>query len=127
MLGYSGRDLIPIRYIDSDFQSDKDSPKSTSGSVFTFGGGAIVWRNIKQSFIADSTMEFEYVVACENAKEAVWLCMFLTDLKVVPDMDKPLTLYFDNIGAMVNLKEPRSHKRGKQLEGEYHLIREIVH
>ena len=42
MLVYSGGDLNPIGYTDSDFQSDRDSRKSTSGSVFTLGGGAIV-------------------------------------------------------------------------------------
>ena len=35
MLIYSGSDLKPIGYTDSDFQSDRDSRKSTSGSVFT--------------------------------------------------------------------------------------------
>ena len=65
MLVYSGGDLNPIGYTDSDFQSDKDSRKSTSGSVFTLGGGAIVWRSIKQSSIADSTMEVGYIAACE--------------------------------------------------------------
>ena len=126
MLVYSGEDLIPLGYTDSDFQSDKDSRKSTSGSVFTLGSGAIVWRSVKQSCIADSTMEAEYVAACEAAKEAVWLRKFLTDLEVVPDMDKPLTLYCDNSGAVANSKEPRSHKRGKHIERKYHLIREIV-
>ena len=57
MLLYSGGDLNPIGYIDSDFQSDKDSRKSTFGSIFTLGGGAVVWRSIKQSSIVDSTME----------------------------------------------------------------------
>ena len=71
MLVYSCRDLIPIGYIDSDFQSNKDSCKSTFGLVFIFGGGAIVWRSVKQLCIADSTMEAEYIVACEAAKEAV--------------------------------------------------------
>ena len=64
-----------------------------SGSVFTLGGGAIVWRSIKQSSKADSTMEAEYIAAYEAAKEAVWLRKFFTDLEVVPDMDKPLVLY----------------------------------
>ena len=47
MLVYSGSDLNLLGYTDSDFQSDIDSRKSTSGSVFTLGGGAIVWRSIK--------------------------------------------------------------------------------
>ena len=53
MLMYSGEDLNPLGYTYSDFQSDKDSRKSTSGSVFTPGGAAIVWRSVKQSSIAD--------------------------------------------------------------------------
>ena len=50
-----------------------------------------------------------------------------TGLEVVPDMDKPLMLYFDNSGAVKNFKEPRCHKRGKHIERKYHLIREIVY
>ena len=107
--------------------SDKDSRKSTSRSVLTLGGGAVVWRSVKQSNIADSTMEVEYIAACEATKEAVWLKKFITDLEVVLNMDKPIVLYCDNSGAVANSKEPRSHKRGKHIERKYHLIREIVH
>ena len=71
MLVYPGEDLIPIDYIDLDFQSDLNFKKSTLGCVFTLGGGAISWRSIKQSCIADSTMEVEYVATYEAAKEAV--------------------------------------------------------
>ena len=71
MLVYSGSDLNLLGYTDSDFQADKDSRKSTSGSMFTLNGGAVVWRSIKQSSIADSTIEAEYIAASEAAKEAV--------------------------------------------------------
>ena len=71
MLVYRCEDFIPIGYTNSDFQSDLDFRKSTSGCVFTLGGEAITWRSAKQSCIADSTMEAEYVVACEATKEAV--------------------------------------------------------
>ena len=122
MLVYSGDDLKIQGYTDSDFQGDRDSRKSTSGSVFTLGGAAVVWRSVKQSSIADSTMEAEYIAASEAAKEAVWLKNFLSDLEVVPNMDKPITLYCDNSGAVANSREPRSHKRGKHIERKYHLI-----
>ena len=127
MLVYSSGDMNPIGYTDSDFQSDKDSRKSTSRSIFTLGGGAVVWRSIKQSSTADSTMEAEYIAACEVAKELVWLKKFYIDLEVVPNMKKPLVLYCDNSGEVANSKEPRSHKRGKHIERKYHLIREIIH
>ena len=42
ILAYSGDDLKILGYTDSDFQEDKDSRKSTSGSVFTLRGAAVV-------------------------------------------------------------------------------------
>ena len=65
MLVYHSEDLIPIGYTDLDFQSNLDFRKSTSGYVFTLGDRAISWRSVKQSCIADSTMEVEYVDTCE--------------------------------------------------------------
>ena len=66
---------------------------------------------MKQSSIADSTMEAEYIAASEAAKEAIWLKNFLMDLEVVPFERSAITLYCDNSGAVANSKEPRSHKR----------------
>ncbi|KAA0037282.1 gag/pol protein [Cucumis melo var. makuwa] len=72
------------------------SRKSTLGSLFTLNGRAIVWRSIKQGCIADFTLEAEYVIVCEAAKEVVWLRKFLHDLEVVPNINLPITLYCDN-------------------------------
>ena len=83
MLVYCCEDLIPIGYTNSDFQSDLDFKKYTSGCVFTLGARAITWRSVKQSCIADSTMETEYVATCEAEKEVVWLKKFLSDLGVM--------------------------------------------
>ena len=100
MLVYRCEDLIPIGYTDSDFQSNLDFGKSTSGCVFTLGGGAISWRSVKQSCVTDSTMEAEYVVACEATKEAIWLKKFLSDLVVMRMEQVPITLFCDNSGAV---------------------------
>ena len=83
ILVYLCEDLIHIGYTDSDFQLNLDFKKSTLGCVFTLGGGAITWRSVKLSCIANSTMEVEYVATCEAAKEAIWLKKFLSDLGVV--------------------------------------------
>ena len=48
-------------YTDSDFMSDLDDRKSTSGYVFVYNDGAVSWKSFKQPIIADSTMEAEYV------------------------------------------------------------------
>ncbi|KAM6551295.1 hypothetical protein CsatB_001103 [Cannabis sativa] len=126
VLVYKGGALNPVGYTDSDFQAYLDDRKSTSGMVFTLGGGAVVWRSAKKTVISDSTMEVEYIAAAEAAKELVWLRKFFTRLSVVPGMEKPLVLLCDNTGALANSKEPRSHKRSKHIERKYHIIREYV-
>ena len=80
------------------------------------GGGDIVWRCIKHTCVADSTMEAKYVAASEVAKEAVWLRNFLKDMAVVPAIEIPLIMFCDNSGAVANSKEPRSHKKAKHIE-----------
>ena len=79
-----------------------------------------------QAIIADSTMEAEYVAACEAAKEAVWLKKFLFDLGVVRIEQVPITLFCDNSGAIAQSKDPRNHKKGKHIERKYHIIRDII-
>lgn len=113
MLIYFGKDLTPIRYEDYDFQLDPDFKKSTSGYVFTQSGGAIIQRSVKQSCIVGSTMEAEYVVACEAAKEAVWLQKFLIDFQVALVTSHSLILHCDNSETIANLREPRSYKKSK--------------
>ena len=84
--------------------------------MFTLGGGAISWRSVKQSCIVDSTMEAEYVAACEAAKEAVWLKKFLSDLGVVRMKQVPITLFCNNSGVVAQSKDPWNHKKGRYIE-----------
>ena len=126
MLVYFSGSLETIGYTDSDFQGDIDSRKSTFGYVFTLNGGAICWRSVKQTCVADSTTEAEYVAASEAAKEAVWPKKFLLDLQVIASADQPITLYCDNSGVVAQSKEPRYHKKHKHIERKYHLIRDII-
>ena len=106
--------------------SDKDFRKSTSGYVFTLGSGAISWRSVKQSCIADSTTEAEYMAASEAAKEVVWLRKFLQDIEVVPIITAPLKLFCDYSGTVAQSKELRNQEpqETKHIERKYHLIRE---
>ena len=57
--------------VDSYFQSDLEYRKSTSDYVFSLGGGAISWRSVKQSSIANSTIEVGSIGALEATIEVV--------------------------------------------------------
>ena len=80
MLVYSSGSLETIGFTDSDFQGDIDSRKSTSGYVFTLYGGAVCWRSIKQTCVADSTTGlvgvFFYLSFCSKTnKIIVFFCV----------------------------------------------------
>jgi hypothetical protein len=68
----------------------------------------------------------EYIAASEDAKEVVWIIIFVSELSVVPSASNPMDLYCDNSGAIVQAKEPRAHKRAKYVLQCYHLISEII-
>ena len=101
-------------YTDSDFMSDIDDRKLTSGSLFICNGGVVSWKSFKQTMIADSTMEAEYITASEAAKEAFWYKKFAAELGVMSSDAIPL--YCDNNGAIALAKEPRSHQKFKHIE-----------
>ncbi|XP_073042058.1 secreted RxLR effector protein 161-like [Primulina eburnea] len=57
-------------YCDANWISDTNDSKSTSGYVFSMGGGAVSWRSSKQTCIARSTMESEFIALDKAAEEA---------------------------------------------------------
>ena len=60
-------------YVDSSWGGSATDRKSTSGCCLSLGSGVISWFNKKQSSVALSTTEVEYVAACSTSCEAVWL------------------------------------------------------
>ncbi|KAK8636571.1 hypothetical protein V6N13_124316 [Hibiscus sabdariffa] len=64
--------------------------------------------------------------ASEEAKEAVWIKKFITELGVIPSISDAVDLYCDNNGAIAQAKEPRSHQRSKHILRRFHLIQEII-
>jgi len=74
MLTYRKFDhLEVIGYIDSYFASCVDTRKSTFGYMYLLAGGAISWKSAKQSVIAASTLEAEFVACFEATIQANWL------------------------------------------------------
>jgi hypothetical protein len=126
-LVYGGDEELVVKgYVDASFNTDLDDSKSQSGYVFILNGAAVSWRSSKQSVIAASTTEAEYVAAAEAAQEGVWMREFIIELGVVPSALDPMAIYCDNTGAIANAKEPRSHKNSKHIKRRFHTIREYV-
>ena len=69
-------------YVDADYAKDLDNMRSTTGYVFTLGGGPIFWKYMVQSLVALSTTESEYMLVVEAAKEALWLTGLVKELGI---------------------------------------------
>ena len=69
---YGGdKELVVRGYVDASFATDPDDSKSQTGYMFTLNGGAVSWCTSKQSVVAGSTCEAEYIAASEAANEGV--------------------------------------------------------
>ncbi|KAK1650863.1 hypothetical protein QYE76_068668 [Lolium multiflorum] len=86
----------------------------------------VSWASSKECTMAKSSTESEYIAASEASSEAVWMKRFIVELGVVPSALDPLVIYCDNMGAIANAQEPRSHKRLKHIKLRYHSIREYI-
>ena len=98
------------------FDTDPDDSKSQTGYVFILNSGAVSWCSSKQSVVAGSTCEAEYIVALEAAHDGVWLKEFIFDLGVISSASGPMTIFCDNAGAIALAKESRFHKRTKHIK-----------
>ena len=114
-------------YTDSDYAGNADNRKSTSGYIFTYGGGAISWRSKLQECTTLSTTEAEYIAASEAAKEAIWLHRLSADFGTKNRTDRPTpTIYCDSQSAIHLINNLVYHAKKKHIEVRYHHIRELV-
>ena len=118
--------LEVIGYSDSDFAGCVDSRKSTFGYLFLLGEGSISWKSVKQSVIASSTMEAEFVACYEATIHALWLRNFISGLRVVDTISKPLKIYCDNSAAVFFSKNDKYSRGAKYMELKYFAIKEEV-
>ena len=108
----------------ADWAADVQDRRSTSGNVFLLGGGAITWSSRKQSSVALSTVEAEYMALSVATQEAVWLRQLQEELGVPEGC--PTLIYEDNQGVISMAKNPVFHKRTKHIQICYHFVREAV-
>ena len=104
--------------------ADTDDFKSTSGHVFLAAGGAITWRSKKQTVIALSTTEAEYVALSKAGREACWLRNLCEELGF-PQREATV-IWGDNMGAVSMARNPQFHKQSKHIATKWHWIRDLV-
>jgi hypothetical protein len=115
-----------LAFSDSDWAGDRADSKSTTGVVITLAGGAISWISKKQSIVALSSTEAEYIAMNEAGREITWIRALLAELgeKLI---DIPTPLFVDNQTAIRMADDANgNHARRKHINVRYHWIREQI-
>lgn len=110
-------------YVDADWAGSSDR-KSTSGYVLKINGGSVVWASKRQSTVALSTTEAEYIAASAAVQEIIWCRSLLMELNY-PCKD-PTILFEDNKGCISVSENTKNHGRSKHYDIKYHFVREKV-
>ena len=111
-------------YSDADWAGDVGDRKSISGYIYFLGGAAISWKSSKQSCVALSTTEAEYIASSSASQEAIWLQQLMSDL--LNKRVQETTIFEDNQSTICLAKNQQVHRRTKHVDIKYHLIRDLV-
>ena len=117
------KELKLVGYSDSDWAGDTENRKSTSGYCFMLNpdGPLISWRSSKQSMVALSTCEAEYVALSLAVQENKYLVQLLGNMDPKENY-VPVMIYEDNQGAIKLAENPIMHKRSKHIDTKYHYV-----
>lgn len=113
-----------VTYSDADHAGCLDTQRSTSGCVVKIGSGAVSWSSKKQSTVALSSMEAEYIASVASGKEILWMRTLLKELHFQIKGASPV--FVDNQSALATIRNPEHHGRMKHLDINIHWIREVV-
>lgn len=113
-----------IGYSDADWASSEDDRRSTSGYCFSLNekGPLISWKSRKQSTVALSSCEAEYIALAAAVQESLYLRQLLCDIGH-KDQDEPVLIFEDNQGTIALAGNPVNRQRSKHIDIRYHFIR----
>ena len=112
-------------FVDSDHATCLNTRRSTSGGAVLLRGGAISLFSRTQATTGEGTLEVEYVVILEIAKEALFLRQKQACILSARESD-PADIVQDNQGAIKMANNRYSSKRTKYINIKYHPIRDTV-
>ncbi|GJU63200.1 putative ribonuclease H-like domain-containing protein [Tanacetum coccineum] len=108
-------------YSDSDYGGASLDRKSTTGGCQFLGRRLISWQCKKQTIVANSTTEAEYVAAANCCGQVLWIQNQMMDYGFNFMNTK---IHIDNESTISVIKNPVAHSRTKHIEIRFHFIRD---
>jgi hypothetical protein len=109
---------------DSDCAGSVTNRKRTLGCCFSLGSGMISWFSKKQTSVALSTTEAEYMATCLACTEAIWILKLLSRLFDI-ELDAT-SICCDNQSCIKLLVNPVFHDKSNHIGIKYHFIHDVV-
>ena len=100
--------------------------KSTSGYVFTLAPVAISWKSSKQTIIARSIMEFEFIALDKSGKEAEWLRHFIEDILRWPKPMPAISIHCDSQSAIGKAQNIMYNGKSRYIRQRHNTIRQLI-
>jgi hypothetical protein len=107
---------------DASWADDAETRRSTTGIVLMLAGGAIEWRSKRQSTVAQSSAEAEYIAAADAAKSIVYIRQLLAHLTC--PQQQPTQLQMDSQAAICIAMQDSNNHRRKHIDVKHHYLRE---
>ncbi|GJW91832.1 retrovirus-related pol polyprotein LINE-1 [Tanacetum coccineum] len=92
-----------------------------------------IWQmDVKTSFLNGYLSKEVYMeqpkeaAAYDASKEAVWVRKFISGLGVVPMIEKLISMYYDNTGAITITNESGITKGARHFHAKVHYLREVI-
>ena len=87
-------------------------------------GGPVTWSSKRQTTVALSTVEAEYVAMSRCAQQMVWMHNWLSEVEVKYSI--PGLISGDSRGAIALTKNTKDHGKVKHIDIRHHYIRELL-
>ncbi|GMF54297.1 unnamed protein product [Phytophthora fragariaefolia] len=97
-----GAQLQAVVYYDANWAGDPNSAKSTSGAVLQINSMTVSWASQKQTTVALSTTEAEYIAACTAVQDCIGIRQLLDELRLLPE-GASILLRVDNQSAIKSM------------------------
>ncbi|PHU25293.1 hypothetical protein BC332_03625 [Capsicum chinense] len=125
-LHYNKYPAVLEGYSDANWITGSNEVKSTSGYVFTIGGGAVSWKSSKHTCISRSTMESEFIALDKASEEAEWLQNFLEDIPYWPKPVAPICTHCDSHAAIGMAERMMYNGKSRHIRRRHNTARELL-
>ena len=111
---------------DANWISGADKCKCTSGYIFTLGGASVSWKSSKQTCIARSSMESEFIALDKAAEEAEWIRGFLGGIPLWPKPVSSIAINCDNKAAIDIAKNKVYNGKSIHIRRRHKTVRQLL-